>query len=161
MLAGKQGLFSGSDVWMTLMFQKEVAQRLAAQPSTPHRGRLAVMTQSLCNTKTVYQVPSTVFVPKPKVDASVVQLTPRISHMDGDKAEIYAVLENILRFYFTKRRKTIGHITRRLSKEVSLPDPVAADLEVIMDFKARPEDITTEQFWQVAVLFHKYKVAIQ
>lgn len=45
--------------------------------STSKRGRLAVMAQSLCNVKEVYKVPATIFVPKPKVDASVVQLTPK------------------------------------------------------------------------------------
>lgn len=83
--AAREGLFKLGDVWMTLMFQKEVgevkitsgcfvyyilipsSQRLAAPPSTEHRGRLSVMAQSLCDVSTVYQVPSTVFVPRPKV----------------------------------------------------------------------------------------------
>ena len=51
-------------------------QRIVAPVSTSKRGRLAVMAQSLCEVKEVYHVPATVFVPKPKVDASVVQLIP-------------------------------------------------------------------------------------
>ncbi|KAF7730443.1 Dimethyladenosine transferase 1, mitochondrial [Apophysomyces ossiformis] len=160
MLSERQGLFSKSDIWMTLMFQKEVAQRLTAEPSTAHRGRLAVMTQSLCHAKTVYQVPSSVFVPRPKVDASVVQLKPKLPFTSRMESDVYSALEGVLRVYFTKRRKTVGNITRQLSKELCLPDSVLADMESIVDFKARPEDITTEQFWKVAELFVKRKIAL-
>lgn len=52
-------------------------KRIAADVSTSKRGRLAVMAQSLCHVKEVYKVPATIFVPKPKVDASVIQLKPK------------------------------------------------------------------------------------
>ncbi|KAI9032915.1 S-adenosyl-L-methionine-dependent methyltransferase [Phycomyces nitens] len=160
MLANREGVFNchERDVWMTLMFQKEVGERLSAPTSTSNRGRLAVMAQSLCHVKTVYQVPSTVFVPKPKVDASVVQLIPRKSFVDNDMAGVYPVLENILRYFFTKRRKTIGHILRRLSKEEPATGPLIAELETILDFKARPEDVPTEQFCEAAKLFHQHNI---
>lgn len=45
-----------------------VLQRLAANVGTKHRGRLSVMAQSLCDVRIVYEVPSSVFVPIPKVD---------------------------------------------------------------------------------------------
>ncbi|KAG2200931.1 hypothetical protein INT47_003166 [Mucor saturninus] len=158
--AAKEGLFgAGHDIWMTLMFQKEVGDRIAAEVSTSKRGRLAVMAQSLCHVKEVYKVPATIFVPRPKVDASVVQLSPKpfFTH-EQDMAGTYDALENILRFYFTKRRKTIGHITRRLGKELPEANSLVEEIESIMDFKARPEDVPTEQFCDVAKLFYKHQI---
>ncbi|KAI7862606.1 S-adenosyl-L-methionine-dependent methyltransferase [Spinellus fusiger] len=161
MMAKKEGLFHTEEsVWMTLMFQKEVGERLCAQPSTSHRGRLSVMAQSLCHVKTVYQVPSTVFVPKPKVDASVVQLVPKPISPDTPEGDIYPVLETTVRHFFTKRRKTVGHILRHLSKQVPALPPLMDELETIVDFKARPEDIPTESFCQVAKLFHKHTLSL-
>ncbi|CAO3633256.1 unnamed protein product [Mucor fragilis] len=159
--AGQQGLFGiESDIWMTLMFQKEVGERIAADISTSKRGRLAVMAQSLCHVKEVYKVPATIFVPKPKVDASVVQLRPKPFFTDAkDMLGTYIALENILRFYFTKRRKTMGHITKRLGKEMETFTPLLVEqVESMIDFKARPEDIPTEQFCDLAKLLYKHDI---
>ncbi|KAI8646044.1 S-adenosyl-L-methionine-dependent methyltransferase [Parasitella parasitica] len=159
--AGQQGLFAAkNDVWMTLMFQKEVGHRIIADVSTSKRGRLAVMAQSLCHVDEVYKVPATIFVPKPKVDASVVQLRPKPFFADAhEMPRTYMALENILRFYFTKRRKTMGHITKRLCKELDTFTPLLVDqIETMVDFKARPEDIPTEQFCEMARLLHKNNI---
>ncbi|KAI9321791.1 S-adenosyl-L-methionine-dependent methyltransferase [Dichotomocladium elegans] len=154
--AEKVGLFGlGAPVWMTLMFQKEVGERLEALPSTEHRGRISVMAQSLCKVKTVYQVPSTVFVPRPKVDAAVVQLTPQHTELTG---QTYTVLENILRYYFTKRRKTMGHSTKRLIKDVPQVAPLMPELEALVDMMLRPENVTNEQFIQMALLFNQHGI---
>ncbi|KAI9494391.1 S-adenosyl-L-methionine-dependent methyltransferase [Zychaea mexicana] len=157
--AGRQGLFGlENDVWMTLMFQKEVGERLSAKPSTEHRGRLSVMAQSLCQVKTVYAVPSTVFVPRPKVDASVVQLKPRETEEMMIIPNSYKLLEEIVRYYFTKRRKAIGHISKRLAKDMPQVKNIIDELETVMDFKARPEDIPTDTFCSVANLFHQHNI---
>ncbi|KAI8340466.1 S-adenosyl-L-methionine-dependent methyltransferase [Chlamydoabsidia padenii] len=159
MLAGRQGLFGASPdgTGMTLMFQKEVGDRLVAKESTGHRGRLAIMAQSLCDVQEVYHVPASVFVPKPKVDASVIQLIPKVNLM-GDQQDAYLTLENVLRYYFTKRRKTVGHITRRLMKEMPESEQVLAEMEQVLDFKARPEDLTTDAFCQAAKLLHQHNI---
>ncbi|CAO3577785.1 unnamed protein product [Absidia cylindrospora] len=156
LLAGRQGLFGVSPhgAVMTLMFQKEVGDRLAAKASTGHRGRLAIMAQSLCDVEEVYHVPASVFVPKPKVDASVIQLVPKENPF-SDHQEAYLTLENVLRYYFTKRRKTVGHITRRLAKEMPQSKQVLEELEDTLDFKARPEDLTTDQFGVIARRLHE------
>ncbi|KAI8879647.1 S-adenosyl-L-methionine-dependent methyltransferase [Backusella circina FSU 941] len=156
----REGLFGiGNDVWMTLMFQKEVGDRIAADASTSKRGRLAVMAQSLCHVKEVYKVPSTVFVPKPKVDASVVQLRPKPYFTNArDMAGTYQTLEEILRLYFTKRRKTVGHITNHLGKSLPGLQSIMEQIESIVDFKARPEDVSTEEYCELAKLFYEHKV---
>ena len=78
MMALRQGIFQGeNNVSMTLMFQKEVAERIVAGPNNPHRSRLSVMAQSICDVKMAYKLPAGVFVPKPKVDAAVVHFERR------------------------------------------------------------------------------------
>ncbi|MDG2429459.1 MAG: 16S rRNA (adenine(1518)-N(6)/adenine(1519)-N(6))-dimethyltransferase RsmA [Paracoccaceae bacterium] len=57
---------------MTLMFQKEVANRIVARPGSKAYGRLSVMSQWRCNTKTAFIVPATAFTPPPKVESAVV-----------------------------------------------------------------------------------------
>jgi dimethyladenosine transferase 1 len=63
-------------VRLTFMFQKEVAERILARKESAHRSRLSVVTQAVCSVHRLYDVPSTVFVPRPKVDATVVQFEP-------------------------------------------------------------------------------------
>ncbi|KAI8975096.1 S-adenosyl-L-methionine-dependent methyltransferase [Mycotypha africana] len=155
----RHGIFGlGLDVCMNLMFQKEVGDRITADVSTSKRGRLSVMAQSVCNVKTVYKVPATVFVPKPKVDASVIQFVPK-SNLSIDSTT-YLTLENVLRYYFTKRRKTMGHLTQRLRKECpgQFTPELLQKMETIVDFKARPEDVTTEQFCYLSKLLKDHEI---
>ena len=62
---------------MTLMFQKEVAQRITAQVGDKAYGRLAVLTQWLCEAKISFDVPPSAFTPAPKVTSSIVHLVPK------------------------------------------------------------------------------------
>lgn len=57
---------------MTLMFQKEVANRIVASPGSKAYGRLSVMAQWRCNTKIAFNIPATAFTPPPKVESSIV-----------------------------------------------------------------------------------------
>lgn len=134
------------------------------------------MAQSICNVKEVYKVPASIFVPKPKVDANVIQLTPKPlfstpKDMPGKtmcarvrliqlnfRIGTYTALENLLRYYFTKRRKTMGNLTKRLGKEVPQVNPLIEEIETIIDFQARPEDITNEQFLSLAKLLYKHQI---
>ena len=62
---------------LTLMFQREVAERLVAAPRSPAYGRLSVLVQWLTEPKILFDLPPRAFVPPPKVTSSVVSLTPR------------------------------------------------------------------------------------
>ena len=62
---------------LTLMFQREVAERLAAPPGGKTYGRLSVLTQWACEVKTRFDLPPQAFVPPPKVTSAVVHLVPR------------------------------------------------------------------------------------
>jgi 16S rRNA (adenine1518-N6/adenine1519-N6)-dimethyltransferase len=87
-----------------LMFQKEVAQRIAAKPSTKAYGRLAILCQWLCEAKIMFDVPAAAFTPPPKVTSSIVRLVPRA--LQGERPA-FEVLEKITAAAFGQRRKMI------------------------------------------------------
>ena len=59
------------------MYQKEVAGRLTAVPRTKDYGRLSILSQWLCEVRTLFDVPPQAFTPPPKVVSSVVAFAPR------------------------------------------------------------------------------------
>ncbi|MEX0760255.1 MAG: 16S rRNA (adenine(1518)-N(6)/adenine(1519)-N(6))-dimethyltransferase RsmA, partial [Tistlia sp.] len=89
---------------LTLMFQKEVAERLAAVPRSKAYGRLSVMTQWLCTVDALFDLPAQAFTPPPKVTSSVVRLTPRAVPLAPAQA---AVLERVTAAAFGQRRKML------------------------------------------------------
>lgn len=89
---------------MVLMFQKEVAQRLVAAPSTPAYGRLSVMTQFLCRARIMFDLPPSAFTPPPKVTSSVVRFDP-LPGAGG--APSFAALERVCAAAFNQRRKML------------------------------------------------------
>jgi 16S rRNA (adenine1518-N6/adenine1519-N6)-dimethyltransferase len=67
---------AGAFTSLTLMFQKEVAERICAAPNTPAYGRLSVLSQWLCATQTLLQIPASAFTPPPKIDSTLIRLIP-------------------------------------------------------------------------------------
>ena len=89
---------------MTLMFQKEVANRIVASPGSKAYGRLSVMSQWRCDTKIAFNVPASAFTPPPKVESTLV-------HFESLKqpkfpAEV-EVLEFVVSKAFNQRRKML------------------------------------------------------
>ena len=89
---------------MTLMFQKEVARRIVAAHGSEHYGRLAVISQALCETKIVMDLPARAFTPPPKVESAVVALTPLRDSPSDDRI---SALQIITQNAFGQRRKML------------------------------------------------------
>lgn len=89
---------------MTLMFQKEVADRIAAQDGDDAYGRLAVLSQTVCSAKVVMDLPARAFTPPPKVASAVARLVPLTPA--PDKALVSA-LEKVTAAAFGQRRKML------------------------------------------------------
>lgn len=129
-------------IWasLTLMFQKEVAQRLTAQPSTEHYGRLSVLAQWRCTAKILFDVNRGAFVPPPNVTSSIVRLEPRGEPLApcrlGD-------LEKITGAAFGQRRKMLRQSLKGLGGEALIATAG-------IDPTARPEDLTIPQFAALA-----------
>ncbi|TPP60478.1 rRNA adenine N(6)-methyltransferase [Fasciola gigantica] len=75
-IAERRGVWRYGRVPLTLTFQKEVGERLAADVWHEQRSRLSIMAQAFCEVKYLQDIPGTAFLPKPKVDAALVRLTP-------------------------------------------------------------------------------------
>lgn len=93
---------------MTLMFQREVAQRIVAKQSDSQYGRLSVLTSLIADAKILFDVPNTAFVPRPKVQSAVVQVIPnadKIKNLGDVKA-----LGQLTAKLFGQRRKMIRGI---------------------------------------------------
>ncbi len=123
---------------MTLMFQKEVADRILALPGSKTYGRLSVIAQWLCNVKRVMELPPSAFTPPPKIDSTVVHFVPRDSLTDWPR---FATVEKILAAAFQQRRKMIRSSMKEYSAAME-----ATGLEQTL----RAEDVTVEQYLNLA-----------
>jgi 16S rRNA (adenine1518-N6/adenine1519-N6)-dimethyltransferase len=125
---------------MTLMFQKEVAQRIAAPAATPAYGRLAVIAQAACDAEAAMDVPARAFTPPPKVDSAVVRLTPR---PDRPSAPRLQALQAVTAAAFGQRRKMLRASLKGLGGEALI---AAAGL----DPQARAETVDVAGFLRLA-----------
>lgn len=105
---------------LTLMFQREVAQRIVAQEGDKHYGRLAVLAGWRCQTHLMFDVPPSAFVPPPKVTSSVVHLRPRPDPLPCQGKD----LEKVAAAAFGQRRKMV----RQSLKSLGLGQDGLADL---------------------------------
>jgi 16S rRNA (adenine1518-N6/adenine1519-N6)-dimethyltransferase len=95
---------------LSLMVQKEVAERLLAAPGSRTRGRLSVLAQSFCEMRLLLKLPPGAFRPPPKVDSAVVRLDPRPAPcvpLDDEE-----VLWRVVRNGFGQRRKMLRNTLR-------------------------------------------------
>ena len=88
---------------LTLMFQKEVAERIAAKPGTEHYGRLSVLCQWRCSVHKLFDVHRSAFTPPPKVTSAIVQLLPVMPLVSCD----VKTLERVTAAAFGQRRKML------------------------------------------------------
>ena len=90
---------------MHFMLQKEVVDRLAAQPGSKTYGRLGIMAQYFCEVESLFDVPPEAFTPRPKVQSAIVRLTPY--ETPPCTANNVDTLQTVLRSAFNQRRKTL------------------------------------------------------
>jgi 16S rRNA (adenine1518-N6/adenine1519-N6)-dimethyltransferase len=123
---------------LTLMFQTEVADRITATPGNKTYGRLSVLTQWQCHATHEFNIARTAFTPPPKVESTVISLTPRdrpVADVDWDK------FEKVTAAAFGQRRKMLRASLKSLN----------VDLESIgIDPTARAETLSVEQFCSIA-----------
>ncbi len=130
---------------LTLMFQKEVAERLVARPRTKSYGRLAVISQWLCEIAPLFDIPPRAFVPPPKVVSTVVRLVPRPAPLAPAR---FASLEAITAAAFGQRRKMLRQSLRSLGKDTAALIEKAGVQET-----NRAEDLPVQDFCALARAF--------
>jgi len=139
------GWLSGQDwppQWLslTLMFQREVADRIVAAPDSDAYGRLAILSQWRCHARLAMKVHRSAFTPPPKVMSAIVHLTPADMPV-GIRA---ARLEAITAAAFGQRRKMLRQSLK------GLPGALAALEAVGIDPARRAETLSVEEFLAVA-----------
>lgn len=127
---------------LTLMFQKEVAQRLAATPRTKEYGRLSVIAQWLCKIEPVFDISPQAFVPAPKVTSTVVRLTPRAEALGNCRKD---ELERVTTAAFGQRRKMLRQSLKSLGADASAFLAAAGIAPT-----ARAEELSIEDFCALA-----------
>ena len=122
---------------MTVMLQKEVAQRLCATTNDKHYGRLSILAQWLCDARVVFDVPPNAFVPPPKVTSSIVHLVPK-TRTDNIP---FAAVEKITETAFGQRRKMIRQSMKPYLKTIH---------NLGIDETLRAENLTIGNFLDIA-----------
>jgi 16S rRNA (adenine1518-N6/adenine1519-N6)-dimethyltransferase len=130
---------------ITVMVQREVADRLAAKPRTKDYGRLSVLAQFLSRPRRLFDVPPRAFIPPPKVTSSVIELIPLTEPAAPARIED---LERITQAAFGQRRKMLRQSLRSLGLEV---EPLLASVEI--EPTARAEELSVAQFAALARAF--------
>jgi 16S rRNA (adenine1518-N6/adenine1519-N6)-dimethyltransferase len=126
---------------LVLMFQREVAERIVAAPGSKAYGRLSVLANWRCETKIMFDVAPSAFVPPPKVTSSVVRFVPRISPLPCDRR----MLERVAEAAFGQRRKMLRQSLRSVAS-----DPIPALEAAGIAPTARAEEIPVEGFVALA-----------
>ncbi|MEO5619401.1 MAG: 16S rRNA (adenine(1518)-N(6)/adenine(1519)-N(6))-dimethyltransferase RsmA [Cypionkella sp.] len=129
---------------LTLMFQKEVAERIVAKPRSDHYGRLALLAQWRCDAKIVMHLPPEAFTPAPKVHSAVVHLT-RLAEPRFPADE--AMLQRLTAMGFNQRRKML-----RSSLKAMGPQIEAQLVEAGIEPTARAEEISLAQFCALSLI---------
>lgn len=137
-----------NDKWMpwfkslTLMFQKEVGERIVAKPNTKAYGRLSILCQYRADVDILFDIPARAFTPPPKVTSCIVQITPR---MEENNAPNQKILEKLVSAAFNQRRKML-----RSSLKSMGVDPVSKLAAAGIKETARAEELSVADFCRLA-----------
>ena len=133
--------FTANILDMHFMLQKEVVDRMVAEPSSHDYGRLSIMLQYRYEMEQVFVVPSTSFQPAPRVESAIVRMFPRKQPIHiAEKEELFA---NIVSSAFSQRRKTLRNSLGAYLKPVDFA-------AVNIDPGQRAENLSVAQFVAIA-----------
>ena len=125
-------------VSMSLMFQREVAQRIFAAPGSKHYGRLSVIAQWLCDVERLYDLPPGAFTPPPKVSSTVVYFKPKRAVVG---APSFDAVEAVTASAFNQRRKMIRSSLKTYAQAIEA---------LGIDPQKRAENLGVEAFLAIA-----------
>jgi len=126
---------------LVLMFQKEVADRIIAEPNTSKYGRLSILSSWKLNIKKIIDIKPQSFSPRPKIDSTLLLFTPRENFFELDSAKN---LEMITRVFFSQRRKMLKKPFNQIfknSKKISE--------KFNIDLNLRPQNLKPEMYFKL------------
>lgn len=130
---------------MLFMMQKEVVDRICAEPDSGDYGRLSVMVQSQCHTGRLFNIAPEAFNPPPKVESSIIRLTPKI----GKQRDIHnrTLFSGLVKQAFNQRRKTIRNSLKGMVDEQTLTRSGIA-------LTSRAENLSVDDYIKLANSLH-------
>ena len=140
-MPSRSGPFEFGRVPLTLLFQKEIADRICASPSSGEYGRLSVMSQHCATTIRRFDIRGKAFVPPPKVDAGLVTLIPLVQPQVSVNLNS---LEYVLRQVFGQRRKMLRNAVSTLEMGEDILERSA------LDETRRPDQLNITQWAKLA-----------
>lgn len=126
---------------MYFLLQREVAERIAAVPSTKQYGRLSIMAQYFCEATVLFTVPASAFQPPPKVESAFIRLIPR--PLSALNAADPVHLRQLVTAVFNHRRKTVGNCLKTLMTT----DTMAT---LAIDPTLRPENLSVADYVRIS-----------
>jgi 16S rRNA (adenine1518-N6/adenine1519-N6)-dimethyltransferase len=126
---------------MTLMFQKEVADRINSDINSRAYGRLSVMSQWLCNVRCAFNISPSAFTPPPKVKSTVVSFIPRKL---AEGSPLFSSMEKVTSLAFAQRRKMLRSSMKKyrdLLEECGIDQTLRAENVPVKDFVRIAEKI--------------------
>lgn len=126
---------------LTLMFQKEVADRITAEPGNKNYGRISVLAQLICNIERLLNLNPNCFVPAPKIWSSVLLFTPKKELIEPN---MLRNVEKITEMAFGQRRKMIRQSLKSIPNLAEICDNIGVQLT------DRAENITPQQYLRLA-----------
>ncbi|GBP19382.1 Mitochondrial dimethyladenosine transferase 1 [Eumeta japonica] len=153
MISKQTGPWAFGRTRMTLTFQKEVAERMAAPILDEQRCRLSVMCQTWCNVKYKFDISGKAFVPKPEVDVGVVTLTPFKYPLTKLPFKMF---EKVVRQIFSMRQKYSIRGARTLFPENVCEEMALKMYEIAeIDPVTRPFQITNSEFVRICEAYNE------
>ncbi len=132
---------------LTLMLQREVAERMAASPGGKEYGTLSVLLQMFLDLSVRFFIPPSAFFPSPKVESAVVHMVWKEKPMIETNNEEW--FKRVVKACFGYRRKTLVNALKHSG--LSFPDSIESRMEKIgIDPRRRPETLTTDEFVRLA-----------
>ena len=122
------------------MFQKEVADRIVAKPGSKNYGRLSILTNWLTQSSKLFDIPKEAFIPRPKVNSTVIQLKPHTKPLSNVSFES---LEKITHLAFSQRRKMLKSSLKDINGKKILE-------ELNISPNLRPENLSIIEFCKIA-----------
>ena len=141
---------------MVVMMQKEVGDRIAAQPGTKNYGSLTIAIQYYTTAEIVMHVPRTVFIPQPNVDSVVIRLRKRDQPIVQVKDE--AFFFKVVKSSFGQRRKTIlNNLTNSLDQGKEKKELIVSSLDAAgIEPSRRGETLTIEEFAKLSDALYEH-----
>ncbi|HEC74493.1 MAG TPA: 16S rRNA (adenine(1518)-N(6)/adenine(1519)-N(6))-dimethyltransferase RsmA [Methylophaga aminisulfidivorans] len=129
---------------MCFMLQREVVERICAQPGNKQYGRLSIMIQHQCSAEMLFTVPPEAFDPPPKVESAIIYMQPLKQRLGGQVD--LNILSSIVTKAFSQRRKTISNTLKNMVTNETLH-------AVGIEPNQRPETVSVEQYVALALLY--------